>query len=203
VLLELRPLPEGPLKSPPRVSLCLARVSHNSGPPSSPRPRTAVSVSSESVSDEEDKAHGPKACGGHSHLMRIPTRHSDTGAQRQQDSSHVQAQQHDYTCTTMRACRLLCLDETPNTTKEQTGPQAQNSASPDAGLALGHRLRLARARPRLPAPPRIPQTTTLLTMAHVRENSTIFTGRLPPRPSLALTSISASKDTPRHPSQGH
>jgi hypothetical protein len=80
-------------------------------------------------------------------------------------------------------------------------PSGAISASPDAELALRHHLRLARARPRLPAPPRIPQTTTPLTMAHVRENSTIASGRLPPRPSLALTSISATKDTQRHPTQ--
>jgi hypothetical protein len=53
-------------------------------------------------------------------------------------------------------------------------PSGTISASPDAELALGHRLHLARARPRLPAPPRTPQTTTLLTVAHVRKDSTIL-----------------------------
>jgi hypothetical protein len=101
----------------------------------------------------------------------------------------------------VRTRRLPSLDGTPNTTEEQTGPWAQNSASPDAGLALGHHLRLARARPWLPAPPRIPQTATPLTVAHVRENSAIALGRLLTRPSSALTLISAAKDTQRHPTQ--
>jgi hypothetical protein len=112
--------------------------------PKSSRPGTAISVSPEPISGEKDKAR-PKAKKGHLHLMRIPTLHSDTGAQWQRDNGHVRAQQHDYTCATMRACCLPSLDGTPNMTEEQTGQLAQNSASPDAGLALGHRLCLARA----------------------------------------------------------
>jgi hypothetical protein len=34
-------------------------------------------------------------------------------------------------------------DGTPNTTEKQTGPGAQNSASPDVGLTLWHNLRIA------------------------------------------------------------
>jgi hypothetical protein len=88
--------------------------------------------------------------------MRIPTLYSDMGAQWLQDNDLIRAQQHDYACVTVRTRRLPSLDRTPDTMEEQTGPRAQNSASPDAGLALGHHLHLARARPRLPAPPRIP-----------------------------------------------
>jgi hypothetical protein len=130
--------------------------------------------------------------------MRIPTPHRGTGAQWQQDSGHVRAQQHDYACATVRARRLPSPDGTPNMTEDQTGPRAQNSASPDARLALGYHLRLALAWPRLHAPTRIPQTTTLSTVAHVRRSSTIALGRLLPHPSWALTSISVAKDTQHH-----
>jgi hypothetical protein len=74
-------------------------------------------------------------------------------------------------------------------------PSDTISTSPDDGLALGHRLHLARVWPRLLAPPRILQTTTLSTVARVRKNMTVSSGRLPPRPSLALSSISAPNIT--------
>jgi hypothetical protein len=47
-------------------------------------------------------------------------------------------------------------DGTPNTTEKQIDPRAQNSTSPDDGLALGRNLRLARrwAHPRVPPLPR-------------------------------------------------
>jgi hypothetical protein len=131
--------------------------------------------------------------------MCIPTPHRGTGAQWQQDSGHVRVQQHDYACATVRARRLPSPDGTPNTTEEQTSPQAQTSASPDARLALGYHLRLARAWPQLHAPTRIPRTTTPSTVAHVRRSSTIALGRLPPHPSWALASISVAKDTQHHP----
>jgi hypothetical protein len=156
------PLPEGPSKSPTRPSsipskqhvradLRLTRASHASGPPSPPspripHPRTAKSASPELVLGDKDKAC-PRANRGHPHSMHIPTLHDATGAQRQQDCGHVQGQQHDYACATVRARRLPSHDVASNTTEGQTDPRAQDpprptlsltsntiSASPDLGL---------------------------------------------------------------------
>ncbi|PWZ27654.1 hypothetical protein Zm00014a_042953 [Zea mays] len=78
-------------------------------------------------------------------------------------------------------------------------PSGAISISTDVELTLGCCLRLARARPRLPAPPRIPQVTISPAMANVRESLKIASRRLLPRPSEALASMSAAKDSQRHP----
>jgi hypothetical protein len=148
------PLPGGPSKysahsgSIPkqtyaRADLRLARASHASDPPSPPRPRlpcprTATSASPEPVSGDKGKAR-PKANGGQPHSMCIPTPHSATSEQRQQDRGLVEAQQHDYVSATMLARRLPDPDGTHGTTEVQTGLRVRNSASPDAGINLRRR----------------------------------------------------------------
>jgi hypothetical protein len=155
-------------------------------------------------------------------------RHRSTVETRQQSCPGATAWLHSchYARTSPAIPAMGCLIRQ----KRQTSPQAQIFTSPDVGLTLGYNfclarrracpraqisalpnaefdlgccLCLARARPRLPAPPRIPQASTPPSVAHVREASTIASGRLLPRPSRALTSISVAKESQRHLAQGH
>jgi hypothetical protein len=78
-------------------------------------------------------------------------------------------------------------------------PWAQYLSRPMLISSSGAVSALSRAQPRLPAPPRIPQAATPPTMIHVRKGSTIASERLLPRPSRALTSISAAKESQHYP----
>jgi hypothetical protein len=78
--------------------------------------------------------------------------------------------------------------------EKQTGPRAPTSASLDAEFGLRWFLCLARARPRLPTPPRVPRAATPPIVAHVRDGSTNASERLPPHPSRALTLINATRN---------
>jgi hypothetical protein len=128
-----------------------------------------MSVSSEPTSGGKDKAC-PRAVGRQPHSMCAPT---SRRLQVNLSTKPHSCQRFTYIIT--RARRLTIPDET----------SGASSASLDAKLNLGRKLRLARTRPRLPAPPRISWKTTLSIVAHVIKSQD--KAQLQPRTNLRLT----------------
>jgi hypothetical protein len=87
---------------------------------------------------------------------------------------------------------VVCQPLTGHVIRQKSGPAlGRNFVSPDAGLTLGTKLRLARARPWLPAPPRIHEGPLLRTVARVIESQDglgrdIGRTSFSPEPSSAL-----------------
>jgi hypothetical protein len=93
---------------------------------------------------------------------------------------------------------VACQTLTGHTVRQKCRPDfgCEILPRPTLGSTSGAVFRLARARPRRPAPPRIPQEATLSTLVHVKEDSVMTSGRLSPRLSPALLSVSVTGDVP-------
>jgi hypothetical protein len=107
--------------------------------------------------------------------MCIPNLLRPAGVQGQQDRSLVKDSPTMITrATTVHACRLPTPDGTYNTTGAQASSRAQTLSRPKQNSSSGQKLRLARARSGLPAPPRVLQEATPSTVAYVFESQNGF-----------------------------
>jgi hypothetical protein len=180
----------------------------SSSRPRSPLHGTTVSASLEPVSGKEDnpkpglsqRPQGTSAFNARTYPTRHCRRTGAIGLWPRWLSPTTMTHTHVQRLLFPHDVRQLRMGHTYD--KAWAGPRGETPHRPKPTSA-SEKLRLARALPRLPAPPRIPQEATPLTVSCTGPSpisgSATTSGRLPPRPSMASASILPTKERPTSP----